>query len=85
MKEMKKEYKVPQVSFEDFEVNMKIAGVCGDTGWMDDLKDIFNYFNSSEVDCYMFLNESFNPITGEKIDGDYTTFCYSSIGAIHGS
>ncbi len=85
MNNIKKSYNVPQVSFEDFEVNMKIAGVCSGVDWMAELNTTLSYFNSSEVGCYLFLDSAYNPLTGEKIDGDYKTLCYNTIGSIHGS
>ncbi len=78
MKNNKKTYVVPVVSFEDFELTSKIAGVCKDD-FTDNLRT-WGYFNSTQgEDC------SLN-VADEKFDNrDYYKICYHTLGMAYDS
>ncbi len=82
---MKNSYIVPQVSFEEFSITQKIAGVCG-TDWTEVVHKEFGYFNTKSGECNDQYQLNYNMITGESLgEGEYLTICYHSVGALHQS
>ncbi len=74
MKDNKKLYIVPQVSFEDFEIATKIAGACGNDQY-EQLK-AWGYFGGLENGC--------SPLPAGTVDDPYKV-CYHTMDLLYGS
>ncbi len=82
---MKNTYITPEVSFEDFVIDQKIAGVCS-TDWTAIVHEQLLYFNENEGGCTRTYTFNYNLLTGEPIEeGKYKTICYHSVGSLHES